>query len=583
LNHRSSSITVDFNGMWKHVLNLSKYRDRIAGTTSIERAAKYIADELEETPGSEVWIDRFPLYTSFPEGAELRIMSPQAKKIMAFPNLFSLNTPSEGLTGEVVYVKGGMPEEYNGIEPRDKIALAELAMPPSRPEKASVASNMGCVGLMVIGWGHPDNKALCRGAIKWRWGPPTREEFEKIPRISSLNISRADGEYIKKLLSQGKKVVGNIKAEVKNKWVSANQPTCRIKPSGKKFDELLIVGGHLESWGGTATDNSTGNAIMLETARALSKNRDVMQREVIMSFWDGHEIGEAAGSAWFLDNYWSELNKRGIAYINIDSVGVKGASQFVSYSSPETWEFLDQVEKEIIGKTSVKNPALKSADNSFLGIGIPYVTTYATYTEEELQKSGNAELGWWYHTEKDTIDKVDRELLETQAELYSAYIWRLVQESILPFNFEPSIHLFISEHKELANRFKKILAIGPFKELGSNIKKLHDAVVELNKQKQHVRDTDIKKIKLVNGLLMGISRILTPSFETVAGKYMQDPYGYSLLANPIPRIYKAASKMAEIEEDTPDYYMLYNELIKETNLLNDSVSEASRLVKSTSL
>lgn len=106
--------------------------------------------------------------------------------------------------------------------------------------------------------------------------------------------------------------------------------------------------------GRTATDNSASNTIMLEMARVLSENKDKLLRSVLFGFWDGHEIGEAAGSAYFVDYYWSELNGGGVSYVNIDGCGLAGVSRFVSYSSPETWKFLEDVEKDVIGSPSEK-------------------------------------------------------------------------------------------------------------------------------------------------------------------------------------------------------------------------------------
>ena len=42
-------------------------------------------------------------------------------------------------------------------------------------------------------------------------------------------------------------------------------------------------------------------------------------------------------------------------------------------------------------------------------------------------------LGWWWHTEHDTIDKISPELLVRDCRLYAAVLWRLLTAPALPF------------------------------------------------------------------------------------------------------------------------------------------------------
>jgi hypothetical protein len=568
---KNSKINVE--KLWEHITNLSNFRNRIAGTKEIKSASIYIRDYLMKLSGIKVWIDNFPLLTSYPIKSTFEILEPASRIIESFPNLFSKNTPPQGLIGNVVYVGGGDEHEYRGKNVINNFVLAELSYTPPRPEKAFIAKTKGAKGLIIMNWGSKDNKIIGRGAIKWIWGLPTPEEINKIPKIVSINISRADGEYLKKLLEEYKSVKARISVKVKNAWVTANQPMCKIYPPKSDFKELVIVGGHLEAWGGTATDNSSGNAIMLEVARVLSENRTHLVRSIIMGFWDGHEIGEAAGSSWFVDNYWSEINNYGVAYINIDGCGIKGANRFISYSSPETWKFLEEIEKEVLGKSSEKKLPLKIGDNSFLGIGIPYIFTFATYTENELEKLGGALFGWWYHSDEDTLDKIDKNLLELQAQLYLEYILKLVTEMIIPLDFEPYIDILISETLEVNKIFSKTLDTLFLNELLNKIKSLKVKINELNKLVIEIKENDKKsfQIEMINKTFLNLSRFLTPAFRTTVDRYLQDPYGYRFLTKPLPRIYLILDKMSKIKPNTQEYYTLTIKLKKQLNVLHDAL------------
>jgi carboxypeptidase Q len=64
-------------------------------------------------------------------------------------------------------------------------------------------------------------------------------------------------------------------------------------PGTTKADEVVMVGGHFDSWqGGTgATDNGTGSAVALEAVRILAALHKPMSRTVRVALWGGEEEG----------------------------------------------------------------------------------------------------------------------------------------------------------------------------------------------------------------------------------------------------------------------------------------------------
>ncbi|MEM0080063.1 MAG: M28 family metallopeptidase [Nitrososphaerota archaeon] len=572
---------IDMENVWKHIEMLCNFPDRIAGTENIEKASRYILDYLKRINGLEVWIERFHFLTSFPIESYFEIIEPEFRSINCFPNLFSENTSDEGITGEIIYLGGGGEEEYSGKDCVDKFVLVELSYSPPRTEKARIASNNKAKALIIMNWGHSENRIVGRGAIKSVWGIPTTKDLEKIPKIVSINISKFDGEYIKNILSRNSKVKGKIKVKVRNEWVNADQPMCRIESLKPEFkEEFIIVGGHLEAWGKTATDNSAGNAIMLEMIRILSEKRDKLLRSILFGFWDGHEIGEAAGSAYFVDYYWSDLNSGGVAYVNIDGCGLAGASRFVSYSSPETWKFLEEVEKEVIGKPSEKKLPLKFGDNSFQGIGIPYIFTFTTYKEDELEKLGGAIFGWWYHSEEDTLDKIDKELLEIQARLYMEYVLRLLCTPLLPFDFIKFIEVIEMEIAKIKEAFPEYLLTSHIYKLEKEVNELKKQLIEIYKLSEEYKDQyNLSFIKSFNQLLLKLCRILIPVFRSTVEKYSHDVYGCLYLSKPLPRIYKILDNMVKISRDDWKNHALKIELTRQYNVLHDSLIDAISLCR----
>jgi hypothetical protein len=64
-------------------------------------------------------------------------------------------------------------------------------------------------------------------------------------------------------------------------------------PGTTKADEVVMVGGHFDSWqGGTgATDNGTGSAVAMEAVRILATLHQPMARTVRVALWGGEEEG----------------------------------------------------------------------------------------------------------------------------------------------------------------------------------------------------------------------------------------------------------------------------------------------------
>jgi len=64
-------------------------------------------------------------------------------------------------------------------------------------------------------------------------------------------------------------------------------------PGTTKADEVVMVGGHFDSWqGGTgATDNGTGSSVALEAVRILATLKKPMARTVRVALWGGEEEG----------------------------------------------------------------------------------------------------------------------------------------------------------------------------------------------------------------------------------------------------------------------------------------------------
>ncbi len=97
----------------------------------------------------------------------------------------------------------------------------------------------------------------------------------------------------------------NIQNEFFNDNPDSFNITGEIPGTGKHKDELVMLGGHFDSWhGGTgATDNAAGSAAMIEAVRILKAIHQPMDRTVRIALWGGEEEGLLGSRAYVKEHF----------------------------------------------------------------------------------------------------------------------------------------------------------------------------------------------------------------------------------------------------------------------------------------
>jgi hypothetical protein len=77
-----------------------------------------------------------------------------------------------------------------------------------------------------------------------------------------------DGEYLIDLCRRGKVVVW-LRAESSEEWRRSQKATAWVEGS-EEPEKFVVIGGHMDSWGGGVTCNATRNFAVLEVVRAMA-------------------------------------------------------------------------------------------------------------------------------------------------------------------------------------------------------------------------------------------------------------------------------------------------------------------------
>ncbi len=542
---------------------------RLAGSKSEAIASDYICEQLRAA-GVPFDLQTVDGYLSFPRSASIEVLGENGRNIEAFPFAQAKPTPPEGIEAELVDVGPGGLGDYDGVDAAGKITLSALSYSPPRPEKVRIATAKSAVGQIMMNWGKPEHDTLPMGTCKSLWGNPTADTLSQLPNIPAVGIRKKDGEWLKAELAKRGSLRLRLKASLDNGWGQFVQPVARIEGSGEP-EKFILLGGHFDAWGVGATDNATNNAQLMELARVLQSHRGKLRRSVVIALWSGHETGMMEGSTWYLDKYWDNVNRNCIMYIGIGSHALKGATDFVVESSPESADFARQMSAKMLNIPDQKiNPMRRVGDQSFFGVGVPSLATNFEHPIEVKKEWNGASLGWWYHSDADTLDKVDYDLVRKGMEITAATTLELATQPVLPF--DPA--LLVAELESRAGQLAHLDIGIDLKSLAVAAATLKGKIAQLQFPASAASDDEVARH---NAIVMRMSRQLTPLLSTIGGKWEQDTYGRSALTTSLPGLF-AAEAMANLPADSETFRLNWTEVARQRNRIFDGLNDAIREV-----
>jgi len=277
----------------------------------------------------------------------LALTSPYYKPLIGFPKTFSMGT--QGLThAEVLLLdikdstglsayQGQLKNKMLLIRRADSLILgfqpdasryndsdltklaaydpkAPVKTPPSRATEVFLASarllaqvkkmaiQEGALGVLTSSAKNTDGTVFVQNGI------PYNAEF--VPACNDISISLEDFFTLQRLLEH--QIPVSVDLDLQSKILADDQQgynvTAEIPGTDKKLkDQLVMIGGHLDSWQGStgATDNAAGSAVMLEVVRILKAIDFKPRRTIRIALWGGEETG-LHGSKNYVKNHFTD-------------------------------------------------------------------------------------------------------------------------------------------------------------------------------------------------------------------------------------------------------------------------------------
>lgn len=261
--------------------------------------------------------------------------------------------------------------------------------------------------------------------------------FDPAKVVPTVIISNEDYGRISRILADGTPV--EIEISILNQHYPEGKTAYNFIaeiPGTDKKDEVIMLGGHLDSWHAAtgATDNAIGVATMMEAARILKAIGVTPRRTIRVALWSGEEQGLLGSLAYVKEHFGSfenpkpEYAKFG-GYFNIDS-GTGRARGMGVFGPPEGADFLRAAlepfaDLGFVGVNASRSRGLGGSDHTaFNQAGLPGIGV----GQDPIEYGS---ITW--HTNLDTYERIVEDDAKKSAMVIAAAVYLLaMRDEMLP-------------------------------------------------------------------------------------------------------------------------------------------------------
>jgi carboxypeptidase Q len=422
---------------------------RLTGSPNLTKANQWTRDKFKTYGLSSAHLESWTIERAWTRGdAKGRVVVPVEQRLLVESAGWSPSTKGP-LRGAVVYIKAQSADElspYKGNLKGAWVILSELSVQPSpkQPEP-----NMD-----------REMRRRTRDYTRMREFHPILKKFlidegaagmlrDSNKEHGLINMTGATANFtpaelpeaflttesyglIWRLLKRGPV---EIEIDLKNAFSTGEVEvynTVAELPGADKPDEVVIIGGHIDSWdlGTGATDNGTGIMAVLEAARALKAVGVKPRRTIRFVLFSGEEEG-LHGSRAYVKSHEKEMPKvTGVLVHDMGTGRVKSIGLQDRYDLREVMERVVEPFKEAVNLEELSMRKMMGTDHlSFLAHGVP---AFAVVQDP-------AEYRKTHHTESDTFDKVYPDEVNQGAKVLAAWAYNVAMlPEMLPRDPKPS-------------------------------------------------------------------------------------------------------------------------------------------------
>lgn len=399
---------------WQRLARLcDTFGSRFSGSTNLEAAIDWILEEmrqdgLDNVHGEEVAVPRWV------RGAEsAQMLQPRLRALPMLGLGGSIATPPEGVTAEVLVVKGFADLRERAPEAAGKIVLFNVPFTDYhetvqiRVHGAVEAARAGAVASLI--------RSVTPYSIQSpHTGNMVYDEF--VPKIPHAALTVEDASMMQRMQDRGEKIIVRLKMSAQKLPDAPSRNVVAEITGREKPDEIVIVSGHIDSWdvGQGAVDDGGGAMAAWEAVRLMHKLGLRPRRTVRVVLWTNEENG-LAGARGYERRHKSELARHVLA-IESD-IGAFEPRGFSFNGSDHALPMIQQLARALrpLGADKITTGAEEADVGQLRADGVPNM---ALLTD-------GPRYFWFHHTDADTMDKLNPRELAACAAAMGVMAWEV--------------------------------------------------------------------------------------------------------------------------------------------------------------
>lgn len=371
---------------------------RLSGSDGLTRAVRWATEEMGRDGFDRVRAEKVmvPRWVRGSESAELREPIRRPLRMLGLGG--SVATPRGGITAPVLVVADFDELKRRAAEVAGKIVCFDVpftnygATVAYRGRGPSEAARLGAVAVLVRSVGPQSLQTPHTGSLTYA---------DDAPKIPAAAVTIEDATQMARMQARGERVVATLKMSARTLKDAPSANVVADLKGRDRPDEIVLIGGHLDSWdvGAGAHDDGGGCVASWEAARLL-KALDLRPRRTVRVVLFTNEENGLRGGRGYAQAHAAEAPRHVLA-VESDA-GVTDPTGFgLTAKSPEGLAQAQALLEPLLaplgaGKISGGGGG---ADIGPMGaLGVPTMGL-------------NVDMGlYWniHHTPADTFDKIDR-------------------------------------------------------------------------------------------------------------------------------------------------------------------------------
>ena len=268
-------------------------------------------------------------------------------------------------------------------------------------------------------------------------------ESKMIPQVT---LATEDYNRLIRMIGFGEKIQMSVdlQAEYQDADLMGYNTVAEIPGTDPKLkDEVVMLGGHLDSWHSAtgATDNAAGCAVAMEAARIIMASGLKPRRTIRVALWSGEEQG-LNGSEAYVKQHFGEMKGGGDRFARLmgNDTGKAELVKKSDYEKLSAYYNLDNGTGRIRGVYMQSNPAVESIFRSWLmpfaDMGASTLTLLNTGGTDHLSFDAIGLPGFQFiqdeieydsrthHSNQDNYDRLQADDMKQASTIMAAFVYQ---------------------------------------------------------------------------------------------------------------------------------------------------------------